>query len=212
MAKIIDEFQSSKNPPVVMSDNLKFTSYIIDKSYQNEYRFDYLLSFLVMATWLKLFFSFRVTKVFGPMYKILFQMVLDLLKFLSIWVFVILMFTCMTLLAFSQIETFKSFPQTLTYFIQASTGNYDLDVFMNEPKDDGSDEDLESAEFLSRVGSYYMLVYLLINTVLMLNFVIAILGNSYSLYAQNIGIYYITVLEQFESMEFDDRYGAIACA
>ena len=57
-----------------------------------------------------------------------------------------------------------------------------------------------------------MLVYLLINMVLMLNFVIAIMGNTYSMYAEDMGIYYITVLEQFECMEFDERYGAIACA
>ena len=50
------------------------------------------------------------------------------------------------------------------------------------------------------MGIYYMLIYLLINMVLMLNFVIAILGNTYGKYADDIGIYYMTVLEQFECM------------
>ena len=106
MVKIIDEFLGGSNPPKVMSDNLKLTSHIIYKSYENESRFEYILSTLVIASWLKFFFSLRVTKLFGPMYKILYSVVEDLLKFLIIWVFVILMFTCMALLAFSQIETF----------------------------------------------------------------------------------------------------------
>ena len=112
-----------------------FTSYIIQKIYVNEYRFDYVLSFLVMATWLKLFFSFRVTKTFGPMYKILYQMIFDLLKFLFIWAIVVVMFSCLTVLGFANIESFRTFPKTLVYFIQAALGNYDLKVFEVAPKD-----------------------------------------------------------------------------
>ena len=128
------------------------------------------------------------------MYKILYQMVFDLLKFLFIWAIVIVMFSCLTVLGFANIETFRTFPETVVYFIQAALGNYDLETFVIAPKDD-TEEQVEIAEGLSQLGIYYMLVSLLINMVLMLNFVIAILGNTYSLYADDIGIYYITVLE-----------------
>ena len=128
------------------------------------------------------------------MYKILYQMVFDLLKFLFIWAIVIVMFSCLTVLGFANIAAFRTFPETLVYFIQAALGNYDLETFVIAPKDD-TEEQVEIAEGLSQLGIYYMLVFLLINMVLMLNFVIAILGNTYSLYAEDIGIYYVTVLE-----------------
>jgi hypothetical protein len=36
-----------------------------------KYRFDFVLATIVMIFWLKLFFSFRVTQVFGPLFKIM---------------------------------------------------------------------------------------------------------------------------------------------
>ena len=39
--------------------------------HKDTYRFDFLLAIIAFLTWLKLFFYFRITQTFGPMFRIL---------------------------------------------------------------------------------------------------------------------------------------------
>ena len=58
-----------------------------------------------------------------------------------------------------------------------------------------------------------MLVFLIVNTVLFLNLVIAILSSTYALYEdKKLGLYYEVIVAQFPAMEFDDKFGFIPCA
>ena len=66
----------------------------------NTYRFDFLLALIAFLTWIKTIFQFRVTKSFGPMFKIMYKMVIDLSKFLVIWIMVLLGFSCVSILVF----------------------------------------------------------------------------------------------------------------
>ena len=168
---------------------IKFAISQLHLSQNNDRTFEYLLSLLTMVTWLKLFFSFRFTKTFGPLYKCMANMMEDLLKFLVIWALLILMFACMAILAFSNIDKFQSFETTMIFFIEAALGKYDLSIFEVSPVNE-TEEAIDRANFLSQFGIYFMLVYLLINIILMLNFVIAIMNNSYAEHAGLKGVYY----------------------
>lgn len=58
-----------------------------------------------------------------------------------------------------------------------------------------------------------MMLFLLVNLVLLLNYVIAILSSTYAAYEdKKLGLYYEVIVASFPAMEYDDRYGAIACA
>ena len=58
-----------------------------------------------------------------------------------------------------------------------------------------------------------MVLFLLVNLVLLLNYVIAILSSTYAVYEdKKLGLYYEVIVGSFPTMEYDDRYGAIACA
>ena len=116
------------------------------------YRFDWVLAILVVATWLRLLFSLRISKRFGPLFKIIQAMVLNLTKFLIIWIMVIFIFSAFTTLMLN--DRFSSLGETLIYFFKASMGEYDYEDF-------GSD--------------IYLLVFLFVNMVIMLNFIIAIM-------------------------------------
>lgn len=49
--------------------------------------------------------------------------------------------------------------------------------------------------------------------VLLLNLIIAILSSTYALYEdKKIGLYYEVLVGKFTAMEFDERFGAAACA
>jgi hypothetical protein len=71
-------------------------------------------------------------------------------------------------------------------------------------------EDLSTIKVL---GTYFQLVFLLINTVLMLNFVIAILSSTFKKYENiKIGLYYNVLIELFDKMSWDDKFGCLVCA
>lgn len=55
---------------------------------------------VAFLTWFKLFLYFRASLTFGPMFKILQQMLTDLIKFLTIWTMILVMFVCVAMLAF----------------------------------------------------------------------------------------------------------------
>ena len=99
--------------------------------YINEdiYRFDFLLAFIAFFTWLRMFFNFRITETFGPMFRILQQMIIDLGKFLVIWSVILIMFTCVAILAFGELKTFYTFEDTLIFFLESALGQWDMDVY-----------------------------------------------------------------------------------
>ena len=67
---------------------------------RNFYRFDFMLAAVALLTWVKCLLQFRVTMTFGPMFKIMYKMVVDLIKFLVIWIMILLAFSCVSLLVF----------------------------------------------------------------------------------------------------------------
>ena len=152
----------------------------------DSYRFDFVLASLVLVTWLKFFLTFRFTRTFGPMFKVLMEMIVDLAKFLVLWVVLILLFTCVSLVFFSQNDNFRNFEGVFMFFIQASIGSYSMSVFTMESESAEElgldiDQDVfdDQAKFMTNFGQYFMIVFLLINLVLMLNFVIAILSSTF---------------------------------
>lgn len=57
------------------------------------------------------------------------------------------------------------------------------------------------------------MIFLLINTVLMLNFVIAILSSTFKNYENiQIGLYYNVLIELFAKLSWDDNFGCLVCA
>jgi hypothetical protein len=65
-------------------------------------------------------------------------------------------------------------------------------------------EAMENAERLSSFGVIYMVVYLFVNMILMLNMIIAILAEVFAKFSeQKVGLYQSILLEMMPSMEFD---------
>ena len=75
----------------------------------NTYPFEYLLAMAAGNTWLKLLLKLRVTKTFGPMFKVLTNMTIDLVTFLVLWVIDLIMFACVGLMIFGQLDKFSNF-------------------------------------------------------------------------------------------------------
>jgi len=78
-----------------------FTANIVFELERDSYRFDFIMAAFVFVIWMKFFLTFRLTRTFGPMFKVLWAMVIDLMKFLVIWVALIILFTCVAMVLFS---------------------------------------------------------------------------------------------------------------
>jgi hypothetical protein len=92
-------------------------------------------------------------------------------------------------------------------YTESALGEWDMDVY-NQENELG--DDLKTVKV---IGRYFHMIFLLINTVLMLNFVIAILSSTFKNYEDiKIGLYYNVLIEMFAKLSWDDKYGCLVCA
>jgi len=62
------------------------------------------------------------------------------------------------------------------------------------------------------MGVIYQILFLLVNLILMFNFVIAILSSTFAFYEEmKLGLYYNVLNSMFAENEWDDTYGALIC-
>ena len=95
----------------------------------------------------------------------------------------------------------------LVYFFQAGIGSWNMSIF------EGKDEDGNLMMMLYRVGELYQIIFILVNLVLLFNFVIAILSSTFAKYEEiQDGLYNNVVNELFPVMQWDDEYGALICS
>jgi hypothetical protein len=66
------------------------------------------------------------------------------------------------------------------YFLAAALGSYDLTVFTVMPDDTTNETTMDNASSLSTFGIIYMVIYLFVNMILMLNMIIAILAEVFA--------------------------------
>jgi hypothetical protein len=131
-------------------------------------------------------------------------MVKDLVQFSGIWLMVVLMFSSVSVLLFGSLPTFKTLSSATTYWLQAAIGTFSMSNMLgNDPQGNPMVE-------LENLGIAYTFVFLLVNLVLMFNFVIAILGNTYSSYSElSLGLFNNNLNSMFDEMEWDEEYGAL---
>ena len=75
------------------------------------------------------------------------QMTIELGKFLVLWFTMILIFSCVAMLIFSHSKGFHSLWESFIYFLSAALGSYDFSVFVvkvNED-DEANEERVENA-------------------------------------------------------------------
>jgi hypothetical protein len=83
-----------------------------------------------------------------------------------------------------------------------------MKVLENEKQIEGEDLSL-----IVSIGKYYQIFFLLVNLILMLNFVIAILSSTYANFEHiQSGLYYNVLIQVFPAMGWDDRFGCLVCA
>jgi hypothetical protein len=56
-------------------------------------------------------------------------MIIDLAKFMAIWLIILTMFTCVALLSFGELKSFHSLWDVTLIYLESALGNWDLLVY-----------------------------------------------------------------------------------
>lgn len=113
-----------------------------------------------------------VTKLLGPIISTIIYMFNDIKIFVIIWFIVIFMFTLSGIILFQEIPELNNFSSSFPIWIQAAMGDYDISIF---------DVFLETNPFMYWLGVYNTLTFVFINILVLINVVIAMMTDTYSL-------------------------------
>lgn len=155
------------------------------------------LSIMVVVIWTRFLLMLQLTRQFGPMLRIIISMFGEVSKFLVIWSVLLVCLTSVATLLFGELPDYSETIEVFFLIFDTSLGNYDLSAFA----------DLEAGEI---VGQVYIVICVIINCIVLLNFIIAILADTYGkLSAQSLGIYYDGIIARIPVYEDDARYGGL---
>ena len=166
----------------------------------NDPAFDILvvLAILISVQFARLLFSLQVNRNIGPMVKILGSMFIDVSIFLVLFVTIFLIFLAIGQLLFEELNEFTSPTDAAITLFSASLGNFDYSIF-------------NSFSTLKMYSGYiYLTLYLLYTSIMLLNFLIAILSNTYAR-NNNVknGLYLRNVLHLRQRYDYDRFYSSI---
>ena len=128
--------------------------------------------------WARFILMLKLTRAFGPMLTIIVQMMSQVIKFLFIWFVILAVLSSIASLLFGALESYSTFFKTFFIMFGTGLGNYELKVFDNE-------------SLHPMIGKVFIVICVIINSIVFLNFIIAILADTYSkLSTKSLGLYY----------------------
>ena len=132
------------------------------------FRFDFLLAFHAGLIWLKVMFTLKLTRLFGPLIKIIENMMKVLIEFCVVWGLNLVFFTSVGMLLFTEVPAYDTFQGTMIMFIASSLGKWNLSIY----------NDLLIGPLF---GEVFHLIFIVLNKILFLNLIIAILSKVFSI-------------------------------
>ena len=124
-------------------------------------------------------------------------MIGEVLKFLFIWIIILVTLTSISQLLFGELPAYQEYLDVSLSTFGTAMANYNFGEF----------EDLNLGP---TVGKIFVVFSVLINAVVLLNFIIAILADTYSNLAQSkLGLYYDGVISRINIYEDDECYGGL---
>jgi len=92
---------------------------------------------------------------------------------------------------------FESFTDVMIMYFESALGSFNIGQYKGGR--------------LGIIGVYYHILFLTINLILLLNYVIAILSSTFAAFEdKSNGLYYEVVIKQFSRFLYDNEYGYIA--
>lgn len=117
--------------------------------------------------WIKAFLSIRFNAYLGPMYGVVFRMGKDLISYCVMLVSFLMLMSLIGTLLFRDLEGFNSLQSSVVTLIQGGWGTYDY-------------QEMQYSQYSSIVGYAFIIVFAVLIVIIINNFLVAILANTYS--------------------------------
>jgi len=139
----------------------------------------------------------------GPLIKIVGKMSMDFLNFFLIYVILVAMFSIVGNINFvEELTSYRTFFDSILTVIDASLGTYSFLMF--EKINDSA---------LIYVGQVFTISIVVSFNILLLNLIIAILANTYTIFDERSnGLYLSKILVSRDEMNYDPSYGSFLSA
>jgi hypothetical protein len=111
----------------------------------------------------------QMTELFGPQFKVIGAMAVDLLRFYILWFIILTMLTSLGCLVFMEVPLYYYFSSALYMHWDWALGAFDSSIFCTD----------ELPVEICLEGRLFLFVFNSLNVVLLLNLIIAIMGSVY---------------------------------
>ena len=146
--------------------------------------------------WWRVFFILQASKTFGPLIEILLSLIKELLKFLAIYGLIFAVFISAGWCMFYNYSDFKETNwRGFLYLLSASLGNFDFSLFTQ-------DQTYLQKEY----GWIYLILFLVFTSIILTNFLIAILSNTYTEMQSKKRILYNKKIITIKQIQGEDKY------
>ena len=154
---------------------------------------------MMALLWMGVLFSLKISRIIGPLIIIFIAMMKDIVIFLVVFIIQLLIFACIgNILFVAIIDKYDTFMNCLLTLYQASLGEFDYDDF------NFYDNNRRT------LGKCYLTIFLLLNTILAINLLIAILSTTYAiLSARSTPLFLIENIKQRPLYKYSKRYGSL---
>ena len=159
--------RESEDPELANTRQEKYAFFAIKFNVEGDFNLIPFLAAIVFFMWARFILMLQLTKTFGPMLRIIINMFADVFKFLFIWTVILFCMASVSSLLFGELDEYANFKHTIFIMFGTGLGEYDLEVF-------------ESLSLGPIVGEVYIVLAVIINCIVLLNFIIAILADTYS--------------------------------
>lgn len=157
-----------------------------------------------MLGFIRIIIALQVTETLGPIISTIIYMFSDIGVFIVIWFINLVTFSMVGVLTFNEVPALTKFQFGIIYFFEASFGNFDTTVF------DVYIEDWSYRPVLREIGIYFVLTFIFLNLLILLNFVIAMMADTYSLMTSvRKGLYNYNIIHAAPAYKLDKYYGGL---
>ena len=184
-----------------IKEELKSAIVIERMNEDNSFDIQVILTLLVSIQFLRLLISLEVSRTFGPMIKILGTMFVDVVVFLVLFATIFLIFLAIGQLLFEELNEFTSPIDTAKTLFTIWFGGFAYSVFNT------------LSNSLRIAGYIYLTVFIFFVAIVLINFLIAILSNTYEILKDvSNGLYLRRVLQLRQVYDYNRLYSSIIFA
>lgn len=166
----------------------------------DEILLDVLYSIGAATLWIRFLYMFRLTKFLGPLIKSVFLMMWDITIFMILFGIILIIYSAIGTLMFYAVPQYSDFWTSLVTLFGSALGNFDLTILNEQNK----------GQFM---GEIYLISFMILSYILVLNLLIAILTSTYSdLSPYKLVLYINEILKLRSSLEYNKKASGLLSA